>query len=52
MDQQVIAYTNQNPEKKYTARIVLISKDFAADRSVLIHCHFRIMNHIYCQVRL
>ncbi|HFK5528772.1 efflux RND transporter periplasmic adaptor subunit [Elizabethkingia anophelis] len=41
MDQQVIAYTNQNPEKKYTARIVLISKDFAADRSVLIHCHFQ-----------
>ena len=27
--------------KKYTARIVLISKDFAADRSVLIHCHFQ-----------
>lgn len=41
MDQQVIAYTNQNPEKKYTARIVSISKDFAADRSVLIHCHFQ-----------
>lgn len=40
MNQKVIAYTNQEPDKKFEARIVLISKDFSADRSVLIHCHF------------
>jgi cobalt-zinc-cadmium efflux system membrane fusion protein len=38
--QRVFAYTNQNPEKKYAAKIILIGKDFQADRSVLIHCHF------------
>ncbi|MDR2205713.1 MAG: efflux RND transporter periplasmic adaptor subunit [Flavobacteriaceae bacterium] len=38
--QRVYAYTNQNPDKKYPANIILIGKDFAPDRSVLIHCHF------------
>lgn len=38
--QRVYAYTNENPEKKYAANIVLIGKDFGPDRSVLIHCHF------------
>ena len=40
LGQRVFAYTNQNPEKKYAAKIILIGKDFQADRSVLIHCHF------------
>lgn len=38
--QRVFAYTNQNPEKKYTASIILIGKDFQPDKSVVIHCHF------------
>jgi cobalt-zinc-cadmium efflux system membrane fusion protein len=38
--QKVFAYTNQNPDKKYEAEVSLVSKDFAADKSVLVHCHF------------
>lgn len=38
--QRVFAFTNDNPEKKYAATVYLISKDFQADRSVLVHCHF------------
>lgn len=40
INQKVIAYSNQNPEKKYTARILLIGKDFQPNRSVTVHCHF------------
>ena len=36
--QTVFAYSNQNPEKKYRANVALIGKDFAPDRSVLVHC--------------
>lgn len=39
--QRVIAFTNENPEKKYLANIILISKDFSADKSVLVHAHFQ-----------
>lgn len=39
--QSVFAYTNENPNKKYEAEIILISQDFAPDRSVLVHCHFK-----------
>lgn len=38
--QKVFAYTNQNPSKKYEARIFLIGKDFSVDRSVLLYCNF------------
>ena len=38
--QKVYGFTNQNPAKKYEARVFIIGKDFSADRSVLIHCHF------------
>lgn len=38
--QRVWAYTNQNPDKKYAANIILIGKDFQPDKSVVIHCHF------------
>jgi len=38
--QRVFAYTNQNPEKKYTANVILIGRDFQPDKSVVIHCHF------------
>ena len=38
--QSVVAYTNQQPEKKYACRILLMGKEIAADRSIEIHCHF------------
>lgn len=36
--QKVYSFTNQNPTKKFAATVKLIGKDFAPDRSVLIHC--------------
>lgn len=38
LGQPVYAYTNQNPQKKYSAVVKLIGKDFGPDRSVMIHC--------------
>ncbi len=38
--QKVFAYTNQNPTKKYEARVSIIGKDFSGDRSVFIYCRF------------
>lgn len=40
LNQTLEAFTNEEPQRKYKAKIILISKDFAPDRSVLIHCHF------------
>ena len=40
LNQRVFAYTNQNPDKKYAANIILIGRDFQPDKSVIIHCHF------------
>ena len=38
--QPVFAFTNNNPDKKYLAEIILISKDVASDGSIDVHCHF------------
>lgn len=38
--QKLIAYTNNNPQKKYPCEIILIGKDLSHDRSVEVHCHF------------
>jgi cobalt-zinc-cadmium efflux system membrane fusion protein len=38
--QKVITYTNNNPDKKYTGDIILISKDVAPDGTTEVHCHF------------
>jgi cobalt-zinc-cadmium efflux system membrane fusion protein len=38
--QKVVAYTNNNPDKKYTCKVVLISKNLSNDRSAVVHCHF------------
>ena len=40
LNQRVFAYTNQNPQKKYAANVILIGRDFQPDKSVIIHCHF------------
>ncbi|MFL5752657.1 MAG: efflux RND transporter periplasmic adaptor subunit [Bacteroidia bacterium] len=38
--QKVIAYTNNNPDKKYNCEIILIGQDLTQERSVTVHCHF------------
>jgi len=38
--QKLLAYTNTNPTKKYPCKIILIGKDFSADRAVEVHAHF------------
>jgi len=39
--QQLVAYTNNDPGKKYPCEIILIGKDFSNDKSVEVHCHFK-----------
>jgi cobalt-zinc-cadmium efflux system membrane fusion protein len=38
--QRVIAYTNENPSKKYEARIIIGNKTLTSERLAEIHCHF------------
>lgn len=38
--QKLIAYNNNEQQKKYACEIILISKDIDADGTVEIHCHF------------
>lgn len=38
--QKLVAYTNNEPEKKYQCEILLIGKDLSADRNTEVHCHF------------
>ena len=38
--QKLVAYTNNEPEKKHEAEILLIGRDLSADRNADVHCHF------------
>ena len=38
--QKLIAYTNNNPGKKYPCEILLIGKDLSAEGNTEVHCHF------------
>lgn len=38
--QKVVAFTNNNPEKKYDCEVLLIGRDISADRNTDVHCHF------------
>ena len=38
--QRVIAYKNDEPDKRIEAEIILISKNLDADRMATVHCHF------------
>lgn len=38
--QQVTAYANADPAKKFTAEIILIGKSLTDDRMAEVHCHF------------
>ncbi len=39
--QQLVAYTNHEPDKKHICEIILISKDLSSDRTTEVHCHFK-----------
>lgn len=39
--QQLVAYTNNDPEKKYPCEIILVGKDLSENRTVEVHCHFK-----------
>jgi membrane fusion protein, heavy metal efflux system len=38
--QRVVAYTNDNPKKKYQARVIIGNKTLTKERLAEIHCHF------------
>ena len=38
--QRVMAYSNNDPDKKFQAEIILISKNLDQDRMAEVHCHF------------
>lgn len=38
--QQLWAYTNSNPDKKYSCEIILINKDVSMEGTTDVHCHF------------
>jgi len=38
--QKLMAYTNNDLDKKYPCEIILIGKDLSGERSVDVHCHF------------
>ena len=38
--QKVMAYTNNQPDKKHECEIILIGKNLSADRSTEVHSHF------------
>ena len=38
--QKLIAYTNNEPDKKYNGSISLIGQDLSTERSAEVHCHF------------
>lgn len=42
--QRVVAYSNGDPDKKFDAEIILISKNLDQDRMAEVHCHFEKYN--------
>jgi cobalt-zinc-cadmium efflux system membrane fusion protein len=38
--QKLLAFNNNQPDKKHPCEIILISQDLSADRSADVHCHF------------
>jgi cobalt-zinc-cadmium efflux system membrane fusion protein len=38
--QKALAFSNNDPQKKYETEIFLITRDLSKDRSVEVHCHF------------
>jgi len=44
--QKLIAYTNNQPDKKYRCEISLISGDLSSERTAEVHCHFEKLDKI------
>lgn len=40
--QKLTAYTNNNPDKKYSCEILLIGKDLSMEGNTDVHCHFEV----------
>jgi membrane fusion protein, heavy metal efflux system len=38
--QKLLAFNNNQPDKKHPCEIILISQDLSSDRSADVHCHF------------
>lgn len=38
--QKLVAYNNNQSNKKYNCKIILIGKDISPERAVTVHCHF------------
>lgn len=39
--QKVVAFNNQNPDKKHEAEIILVSRNLNTNRAAEVHCHFK-----------
>lgn len=44
--QKLVAYTNNEPDKKHACEINLISQDLSAERTADVHCHFEQYNKL------
>ena len=40
INQQVISFTNHQPDKKYNGKIILLGKNISDDHTIEVHCHF------------
>jgi membrane fusion protein, heavy metal efflux system len=40
--QKLVAYTNNQPDKKYLCEILLIGKDLSMEGNTEVHCHFEV----------
>jgi cobalt-zinc-cadmium efflux system membrane fusion protein len=43
--QKLVSFTNNEPDNKHEAKIILIGKDITKDRAVTVHCHFDQYDH-------
>lgn len=43
--QEIEAYTNHDPDKKFKGQILLVGKDLSPERSTEVHCHFDKYDH-------
>lgn len=39
--QKIVAYNNNQPDKKYNCEIILIGRDLSRERAVTVNCHFK-----------
>lgn len=44
--QKLLAYTNNEPEKKYECEVLLIGQNLTNERNIEVHCHFESYNRV------